>query len=291
MPRTRTMAHSPPLRFFWNLFPKWLRTMALPLLSKYSRCRALWSASVQAAIRPCSRKSLFCIPRRCSRQQALRTDQPHSRVAICNFRGVALLECYVVPTMAVTDYRTSTTGITPAHLSSRKCTVAITLNSQTHHSREAAAIKFTDVQRDVAELIKDKVIVGHSIWNDLSGTYYTFGIMFQDKTIATESNRRFVDLVLGVPHPAVNTRDVALYQPFRNALRTPNQLVRLPTLTFHLMGRRCQEGQQNPVRCTTNGERADTYICIGGLRQTVGKCARGTRPVPLTCQRMGECHS
>ncbi|SRR6266702_1591404 len=52
---------------------------------------------------------------------------PNSRVAICNFRGATLLECYVVPTMTVTDYRTSTTGITPAHLSSRKSTVAITL--------------------------------------------------------------------------------------------------------------------------------------------------------------------
>lgn len=126
-----------------------------------------------------------------------------ARVAICNFRGTALLECYVVPTMTVTDYRTSTTGITPAHLSS------------------PGARKFNDVQRDVADLIKDKVIVGHSLWNDLS--------------------------VLGIPHPAVNTRDVALYQPFRNALRSPNQLVRLSTLTFHLMGRRCQEGQQNPL--------------------------------------------
>jgi RNA exonuclease 4 len=86
--------------------------------------------------------------------------------------------------------------------------------------------------------------------------------MFQD-TITSESNRRFDDLVLGIPHPAVNTRDVGLYQPFRNALRSPSQLVRLPTLTFHLMGRRCQEGQQNPVRYTvTNDERADTYVCI-----------------------------
>ena len=68
------------------------------------------------------------------------------------------------------------------------------------------------------------------------------------EVITTEPNRRFAGLVLGIPHPAVNTRDVALYQPFRNALRSPNQLVRLPTLTFHLMGRRCQEGQQNPVR-------------------------------------------
>jgi hypothetical protein len=58
----------------------------------------------------------------------------------------------------------------------------------------------------------------------------------------------FLFLVLGIPHPAVNTRDVALYQPFRNALKLPNQSVRLPTLTFHFMGRRGQEGQQNPVR-------------------------------------------
>lgn len=115
--------------------------------------------------------------------------------------------------------------------------------------------------------------------------------MFQD-TIASESNRRFADLVLGVPHPAVNTRDVGLYQPFRNALRSPNQLVRLPTLTFHLMGRRCQEGQQNPVRYTTNGKRAGTYVCILDIvRQSVGKCTRGIGPLPLTCQRMGECNS
>ncbi|KAI0274725.1 ribonuclease H-like domain-containing protein [Gloeopeniophorella convolvens] len=126
-----------------------------------------------------------------------------ARVAISDFRGAHLLDCYVVPTMAVTDYRTSTTGITPANLTS------------------ASAVKFPDVQRLVADMIKDKVIVGHSLWNDLS--------------------------VLGVPHPAVNTRDVALYQPFRNALRSPNQLVRLPTLTFQLMGRRCQDGQQNPL--------------------------------------------
>jgi len=204
MPRARMMAHSPPLRSFGTCSPKWLLTTVLLLLTKWSRYLALLLALVQAAIRPCSRKFSFCIPRHCSRrQEALRTDQPNSRVSICNFRGVPLLECYVVPTMAVTDHRTSTTGITAAHLCS------------------AGAAKFSDVQREVAELIKDKVVVGHSLWNDLS--------------------------VLGIPHPAVNTRDVGLYQPFRNALRSSNQLVRLPTLTFHLMGRKCQEGQQNPM--------------------------------------------
>ncbi|KAI9512811.1 ribonuclease H-like domain-containing protein [Russula earlei] len=132
-----------------------------------------------------------------------------ARVAICNYRGNPLLDCYVAPTMEVSDYRTSTTGITPDNLASGAS------------PRKPDAKPFDEVQRRVASMIKDKVIVGHSLWNDLS--------------------------VLGIPHPAVNTRDVALYQPFRNALRSPNQLVRLPTLTFHLMGRRCQEGQQNPL--------------------------------------------
>ncbi|KAI0257474.1 hypothetical protein BJV78DRAFT_39591 [Lactifluus subvellereus] len=176
-----------------------------------------------------------------------------ARVSICDFRGAILLECYVVPTMAVTDYRTSTTGITPAHLSSRKppppqnpkSYFAFKVDLElTRHPCKATATKFTDVQRNVADIIKDKVIVGHSLWNDLSGRSPWH--MFQE-AVATGGNWRFPYSVLGIPHPAVNTRDVALYQPFRNALRSPNQLVRLPTLTFHLMGRRCQESQQNPM--------------------------------------------
>lgn len=47
-----------------------------------------------------------------------------ARVAICDYRGDRVLDCYVVPTMAVTDYRTSTTGITAAHLSSGRPSVS-----------------------------------------------------------------------------------------------------------------------------------------------------------------------
>ena len=54
-------------------------------------------------------------------------------------------------------------------------------------------------------------------------------------------------VVLGIPHPAVNTRDVALYRPFRNALQT-SSLVGLPTLMWRLMGRRVQEGAHDSVR-------------------------------------------
>ncbi|EIW86792.1 hypothetical protein CONPUDRAFT_46102 [Coniophora puteana RWD-64-598 SS2] len=122
-----------------------------------------------------------------------------ARVSLVNFRGETLCDTYVAPTMPVTDYRTATTGIDPKTLTS------------------SSTPKFQLVQADVAQLIKGKIVVGHSLWNDLS--------------------------VLGIPHPAVCTRDVALYQPFRNALRSPNQVIGLQTLMWHLMCRRCQDGQ------------------------------------------------
>lgn len=57
------------------------------------------------------------------------------------------------------------------------------------------------------------------------------------------SNHAFAISVLGIPHPAVATRDVGLYQPFRNALRS-TQVVGLPTLMWQLMRRRVQESKQ-----------------------------------------------
>ncbi|KAF9244623.1 ribonuclease H-like domain-containing protein [Melanogaster broomeanus] len=126
-----------------------------------------------------------------------------ARVSIVDFKGNVILDTFVAPTMQVTDFRTATTGIEASHLLASDPPL------------------FDRVQQHVAELIKGKVIVGHSLWHDLS--------------------------VLGIPHPAVTTRDVALYQPFRNALRSPNQVIGLQTLMWHLMGRRCQDGHIHPV--------------------------------------------
>ncbi|KAL5535483.1 hypothetical protein ACEPAF_3577 [Sanghuangporus sanghuang] len=126
-----------------------------------------------------------------------------ARVSLVNYRGTVILDVYVQPTMDVTDYRTSTTGIEAKHL------------------LPDSAMPFNTVQSIVAEHIKGKVLVGHSLWHDLS--------------------------VLGIPHPAVATRDVALYMPFRNALQSPNQVVGLQTLVWHLMRRRIQYGKLDSV--------------------------------------------
>ncbi|KDR84903.1 hypothetical protein GALMADRAFT_217983 [Galerina marginata CBS 339.88] len=126
-----------------------------------------------------------------------------ARIAIVDYRGTTVFDKYIQPTTTVTDYRTQATGITAAHLSSPE------------------AWTFSMIQNYVSNFFRGKILVGHSLWNDLA--------------------------VLGLPHPAVDTRDVALYQPFRNALRNPHQVIGLQTLAWQLMSRRCQEGQLHPL--------------------------------------------
>jgi RNA exonuclease 4 len=111
-------------------------------------------------------------------------------------------------------------------------------------------------------MIKGKIIVGHSLWNDLSGTYLSTG----PKSFRLTFLVIYVAFsVLGIPHPAVATRDVALYVPFRNALSSPNQIIGLQTLMWHLMSRRIQDQQQNPVstsRTARNGVHRHTHVQI-----------------------------
>ncbi|KAG8928805.1 hypothetical protein FRC03_010050 [Tulasnella sp. 419] len=74
------------------------------------------------------------------------------------------------------------------------------------------AVPFQQAQATAAKLIAGKILVGHQLWNDLS--------------------------VLGICHPAVDTRDTALFLPFRAALGIPNQIIGLPTLVWHFMRRK-----------------------------------------------------
>ncbi|KZT06366.1 uncharacterized protein LAESUDRAFT_737079 [Laetiporus sulphureus 93-53] len=109
-----------------------------------------------------------------------------------DYRGNILLDTFVRPTQPVSDYRTPETGLQPLTL--------------------ALAPTFIDVQRQVAALIKDKVIIGYSLWQFLS--------------------------VLGLAHPAIDTRDVALFMPFRRSLGSkPSVTLPLVTLINRLMGR------------------------------------------------------
>ena len=103
---------------------------------------------------------------------------PHSdnllaRVSLVNYHSEQLYDSYVLPTPGskVEDYRTFVSGI------------------QAHHLRPGYARTFTQVQADVANLLKGRVLVGHALRNDMT--------------------------VLMLSHPRADVRDTARYSGFR----------------------------------------------------------------------------
>ncbi|KAG9000250.1 hypothetical protein FRB93_012790 [Tulasnella sp. JGI-2019a] len=83
------------------------------------------------------------------------------------------------------------------------------------------ALPFQEVQVAAAAWLLDRIVVGHQLWTDLQ--------------------------LLGLSHPASDTRDVALYFPFRNALGRPNDLIGLGSLTWLLMRRKIQATYHDPL--------------------------------------------
>ncbi|KAI4289374.1 MAG: hypothetical protein L6R35_001360 [Caloplaca aegaea] len=70
-----------------------------------------------------------------------------ARVSIVNYHGHQIYDSFVQPKEAVTDYRTWVSGITPQLLQKART--------------------FETVQADVARLLDGRILVGHSIKNDL----------------------------------------------------------------------------------------------------------------------------
>ncbi|KAI0735433.1 hypothetical protein C8Q76DRAFT_791984 [Earliella scabrosa] len=125
-----------------------------------------------------------------------------ARVTLTDYRGRVLLDTYVRPTQPVADYRTAETGL------------------QAHHLNDAPV--FIDVQRQVASIIRDKILVGYALWDFLS--------------------------VMNLVHPALMTRDAALFLSFRRSLAVqPNVRVPLKTLVKRFMGRDIEENGDIPV--------------------------------------------
>lgn len=75
-------------------------------------------------------------------------DSILARVSIVNQYGHPIYDKYVKPTETVTDYRTAFSGIRP-------------------HNLGQDAVVFKTVQAEVAEILKDRILVGHSLFNDL----------------------------------------------------------------------------------------------------------------------------
>lgn len=123
-----------------------------------------------------------------------------ARVSIVNFHGHVIYDEYVRPKEKVTDWRTFVSGIRPSDM----------------HK----AITFDQAQRDVAQLLKDKVLVGHAIHHDLEALYLT--------------------------HPKHSIRDTAKHTPFKTKYskgKTPG----LKKLAQEILGLDIQSGEHSSV--------------------------------------------
>ncbi|KZP32466.1 hypothetical protein FIBSPDRAFT_722515 [Athelia psychrophila] len=163
-----------------------------------------------------------------------------AHVILVDYHGNTVFDNHVAPTMFISDYRTSVTGLLPMHLD--------------------GAPEFTKVQRDVADKIHGKVLVGHAIWNDLS--------------------------VLGLQHLAVATRDVALYMPFRITLST-DRVIGLQTLMWHFMARQIQ---RQAIISPLENARAAMDLYRSAASDWNYQISRGNWPCALPSSTFSRCY-
>lgn len=124
-----------------------------------------------------------------------------ARVSIVNQMGEVLLDKYVRPVETVVDYRTEVSGIRPRDLRDR-------------------AEDFIAVQREVAQLLTGRFLVGHAIYNDLK--------------------------VLQLQHPQRALRDTSKYRPLVQRV-TGGATPSLKTLARCVLGENIQIGEHSSV--------------------------------------------
>ncbi|KAF9459449.1 hypothetical protein BDZ94DRAFT_1171645, partial [Collybia nuda] len=143
-----------------------------------------------------------------------------ARVSIVDYWGHTILDTYVRPTHYVEDYSGHKTGLKLAHLEN--------------------APLFELVQLRVAEIIKGKVMIGHTLWTALS--------------------------VLGLSHPALYTRDLALFWPLRKKLKS-RSIIDLPTLVQLFMCREVGMGYEDSLELSRSS--LDLFRCCEELFERI----------------------
>src|SRR5436305_3538270 len=123
-----------------------------------------------------------------------------ARVSIVNYHGEQLYDSFVLPQEEVTDWRTHVSGVTRKHMT--------------------MARDFETVQKDVANLIEGRVLVGHALKNDLE--------------------------VLFMSHPKKDLRDTSRFGPFRKM--SGGKAPRLKKLAKDILGVDIQCGEHSSVR-------------------------------------------
>ncbi|NWH62723.1 REXO4 exonuclease, partial [Geococcyx californianus] len=108
-------------------------------------------------------------------------DSIVARVSIVNQFGKCVYDKYVKPTEEVTDYRTAISGIRPENINTGE--------------------DFKTVQKEVADILNGRILVGHALRNDLK--------------------------VLFLDHPKKKIRDTQRYKPFKQRVKNSRPSLKL----------------------------------------------------------------
>lgn len=123
-----------------------------------------------------------------------------ARVSLVNQYGKCVYDKFIKPTEPVTDYRTAVSGVRPEHL------------------RQGAELEV--VQREVAEMLKGRILVGHALHNDLK--------------------------VLFLDHPKKKIRDTQKYKPFKKQVKSGRPSLKL--LSEKILGIRVQQAEHCSIQ-------------------------------------------
>jgi len=126
-------------------------------------------------------------------------DSILARISLVNQFGKCVYDKFVKPTEEVVDYRTWVSGVRPSDLEN--------------------AEDFKTVQKEVADILQGRILVGHALWNDLK--------------------------VLYLSHPKKHIRDTAKYRPFKTMCGGRSPALRV--LCKKLLTIQMQKGEHSSV--------------------------------------------
>jgi RNA exonuclease 4 len=126
-------------------------------------------------------------------------DDALARVSVVDFHGRQVYDSFVKPRERVVDWRTHVSGVAPRHMKTAR--------------------GFEEVQREVAELLKGRIVVGHDVKHDLR--------------------------VLELDHPGKMIRDTAKFSGFRKYGNGPKPALRV--LAKEILGVEIQTGQHSSI--------------------------------------------
>ncbi|KAL1786114.1 RNA exonuclease 4 [Sigmodon hispidus] len=160
-----------------------------------------------------------------------------ARVSIVNQYGKCVYDKYVKPTEPVTDYRTAVSGIRPENLKQGE--------------------EFEVVKKEVTEMLKGRILVGHALHNDLK--------------------------VLFLDHPKKKIRDTQKFKPFKSQVRSGRPS--LKQLSEKILGIKVQQAEH----CSVQDAQAAMRLYIMAKREWE-RIAADRRP-PATTPNHGSKHA